>query len=158
MIIPLQDIISIQPQKAFRFSHQGLAIIIKGHEELFLEFSSTKKRDLCKQLLDKQIEEVKAGRVPKDPHAGPSAEMKREAKILSDLDGKDMIDPAGAATSEVTDTLPPVMFTSASSTFLNFKPTESMHITCLTIGSRGDVQPCGFFPLAVNRHRENVVA
>ncbi|CED83178.1 glycosyltransferase family 1 protein [Phaffia rhodozyma] len=145
MIIPLQDIISIQPQKAFRFSHQGLAIIIKGHEELFLEFSSTKKRDLCKRLLDKQIEEVKTGRVPKPAHEGPSAAMKREAKVLSDLDAKDMNSPTdsnSASTSlETTDNLPPVMFTSASSTFLNFKPKKSLHITCLTIGSRGDVQP-----------------
>lgn len=37
---------------------------------------------------------------------------------------------------------PPVMFTSTSSSFLDFKPKAPMHITCLTIGSRGDVQPC----------------
>ena len=38
-------------------------------------------------------------------------------------------------------TLPAVMFTSTSSTFLTFKPKESLHFTFLTVGSRGDVQP-----------------
>ncbi|KAG0148770.1 hypothetical protein CROQUDRAFT_669638 [Cronartium quercuum f. sp. fusiforme G11] len=33
------------------------------------------------------------------------------------------------------------MFQSTSSSFLTFKPAETLHITCLTIGSRGDVQP-----------------
>lgn len=33
------------------------------------------------------------------------------------------------------------MFTSTSSTFLTFKPKESLRFTFLTIGSRGDVQP-----------------
>ncbi|MBW0480339.1 hypothetical protein O181_020054 [Austropuccinia psidii MF-1] len=35
----------------------------------------------------------------------------------------------------------PIMFQSSSSSFLTFKPREKLHITCLTIGSRGDVQP-----------------
>lgn len=37
-------------------------------------------------------------------------------------------------------TSPNGMFESTTSTFLEFKP-EPMRITCLTIGSRGDVQP-----------------
>lgn len=35
----------------------------------------------------------------------------------------------------------PIMFQSSSSSFLTFKPKTKLHITCLTIGSRGDVQP-----------------
>ncbi|KAA1114418.1 Sterol 3-beta-glucosyltransferase [Puccinia graminis f. sp. tritici] len=35
----------------------------------------------------------------------------------------------------------PIMFESSSSSFLTFKPKSKLHITCLTIGSRGDVQP-----------------
>ena len=40
-----------------------------------------------------------------------------------------------------TDSLPAVMFTSVGSTFLTFKPRETLRFTCLTIGARGDVQP-----------------
>lgn len=146
MVIPIDDIISLQPQKAFRFGHHGLAIIIKGHEELFMEFSSAERRDACKSLLDKQAEVLK--RHKRDPQ--PIDPDRKEAKILHDLDAsgsssaKELhselqasMSPAGQDAS-----LPPVMFTSASSSFLDFKPKEPLHITCLTIGSRGDVQPC----------------
>ncbi|RAL60669.1 hypothetical protein DID88_009987 [Monilinia fructigena] len=36
---------------------------------------------------------------------------------------------------------PPILFDDPRASILNFKPTESLRITCLTIGSRGDVQP-----------------
>lgn len=36
---------------------------------------------------------------------------------------------------------PSVADESASSSFLTFRPEEPLHFTCLTIGSRGDVQP-----------------
>lgn len=144
MVIPIVDIIALQPQKAFRFGHHGLAIIIKGHEELFMEFSSVERRDACKTLLDAQADELK--RHKREPK--PVDPDRKEAKILQDLDASDM-----TGTQEMTRELqeagpkdgvlpPPVMFTSTSSSFLDFKPKAPMHITCLTIGSRGDVQPC----------------
>lgn len=36
---------------------------------------------------------------------------------------------------------PPAMFCSTSSDFVTFRPEKSLRFTCLTIGSRGDVQP-----------------
>lgn len=54
----------------------------------------------------------------------------------------------------------PIMFQSTSSSFLNFKPQEKLHITCLTIGSRGDVQPyialCN--ELAKDGHRTRIAS
>ncbi|KAF9243852.1 glycosyltransferase family 1 protein [Melanogaster broomeanus] len=49
--------------------------------------------------------------------------------------------PPAPSSDAMSESLPAVMFTSASSTFLTFKPKESLHFTFLTIGSRGDVQP-----------------
>jgi sterol 3beta-glucosyltransferase len=37
--------------------------------------------------------------------------------------------------------VPPILFDDPRVSIINFKPTESLRITCLTIGSRGDVQP-----------------
>jgi len=37
--------------------------------------------------------------------------------------------------------VPPILFDDPQTSFITFKPTESLRITCLTIGSRGDVQP-----------------
>ena len=36
---------------------------------------------------------------------------------------------------------PPIIFDDPRASILNFKPPEPLRITCLTIGSRGDVQP-----------------
>ncbi|CAK7237927.1 Sterol 3-beta-glucosyltransferase [Sporothrix eucalyptigena] len=36
---------------------------------------------------------------------------------------------------------PTILFDDPKASFLNFKPPKPLHITCLTIGSRGDVQP-----------------
>lgn len=43
--------------------------------------------------------------------------------------------------SETTAGQPPIMFCSTSSDFVTFRPEKSLRFTCLTIGSRGDVQP-----------------
>lgn len=42
--------------------------------------------------------------------------------------------------SEVSEA-PAIVFDDTHGSVLNFKPAESLKITCLTIGSRGDVQP-----------------
>ncbi|KAG8962323.1 Sterol 3-beta-glucosyltransferase [Tulasnella sp. 425] len=144
MKIPLRDIISTEPSKAFRFGHHGLVIIIKGHEELFFEFNSIERRAALVDLLDKQIEDVQRRLQTGEPEA-PS-QSKKDALILEELEPAGYLGESASYTDgprppPESDTLPAVMFTSNSSTFLAFKPTEKMHITCLTIGSRGDCQP-----------------
>lgn len=144
MKIPLRDIISTEPSKAFRFGHHGLVIIIKGHEELFFEFNSIERRAALVDLLDKQIEDVQRRLRTGEPEA-PS-QSKKDALILEELEPAGYLGESASYTDgprppPESDTLPAVMFTSNSSTFLAFKPTEKLHITCLTIGSRGDCQP-----------------
>ncbi|KAL0577594.1 Sterol 3-beta-glucosyltransferase [Marasmius crinis-equi] len=140
MTLPIRDILSVELSKATRFGHHGLIVIIKGHEELFFEFGAEEKRHAFVLLLERQIEDVKR-RIA----SGDSPELtqgERDALILEEVEP--------ALTSSITqppmpedmsDSVPAVMFTSASSTFLTFKPQKSLHFTFLTIGSRGDVQP-----------------
>jgi sterol 3beta-glucosyltransferase len=141
MILPLRDVLSTEKSKATRFGHHGLIIIVKGHEELFFEFGAEDKRASFVLLLERQIEDVRnrlaAGEQP------PPTRGKRDALILEEFEAR----TSGSSDSEpqpndsMTDSLPAVMFTSASSTFLTFKPKEPLRFTFLTIGSRGDVQP-----------------
>ncbi|ODN84084.1 hypothetical protein, variant [Cryptococcus amylolentus CBS 6039] len=136
MIIPIRDLYGLKAQKAFRFGHSGLIIVIKGHEELFLEFSNSDRRKACISILEERMETVRlsvsSGQTPPDQN-------RIKAHIMEDLDESHPIEagtPLGSGMSS-----PSPMFGSATSTsFLEFKP-ESMRITCLTIGSRGDVQP-----------------
>lgn len=58
-----------------------------------------------------------------------------EARIMEDLDENTPVEARAPPVS------PSPMFASTTSTFLDFKPEKNMKITCLTIGSRGDVQP-----------------
>ena len=141
-MIPIRDIIATQESKAFRFGHQGLIVVIKGHEELFFEFGSVDKRSTCITLLEKQMDLLQ--NTVQKAETLPLTEGHRDALILEELDlvGSlgDSVDGHLRPPPE-TDILPAVMFTSTSSTFVAFKPQESLHITCLTIGSRGDCQP-----------------
>lgn len=141
MTLPIRDILATEKSKATRFGHHGLIIIIKGHEELFFEFNSEEKRDAFVMLLNRQIEDIlkrlNQGE-PSEPTPG-----KRDALILEEFETRSPTaeDPVPTSTDNMGESLPAVMFTSASSTFLTFKPTKSLHFTFLTIGSRGDVQP-----------------
>jgi sterol 3beta-glucosyltransferase len=143
MMIPIRDILSTENAKAFRFSHHGLAVIIKGHEELFFEFNSIERRNACAQLLTKLIDELRE-RQQFTMMASP-IEPDNDSLLLETVDerrGSDTDEESPRPPPETkSETLPAVMFTSVGSTFLTFKPQESLRFTCLTIGSRGDVQP-----------------
>lgn len=47
MILPLKDIENVDKEKGFRFGYSGLVIVVRGHEELFFEFSRPDARDDC---------------------------------------------------------------------------------------------------------------
>lgn len=130
-----------EKHKPFRFGHHGLVVIIKGHEELFFEFGSVDRRDSCVVLLDSQMEQV--NRRTASGEVSLPTQGQRDALILEELEPSTYLNESDPQPPPelLTESLPAVMFTSASSTFLTFKPRKSMHFTCLTIGSRGDVQP-----------------
>lgn len=139
MIIPIRDLYGLKAQKAFRFGHSGLIVVIKGHEELFLEFASSRRRKACVALLEERMEDVRVrmGIEPEDGDSNSTTEDKISARIVEDLDESQPVDNAMRSPPPVS---PSPMFGSTTSTFLEFKP-EPMLVTCLTIGSRGDVQP-----------------
>nr|XP_019049094.1 sterol 3-beta-glucosyltransferase [Kwoniella bestiolae CBS 10118]OCF28024.1 sterol 3-beta-glucosyltransferase [Kwoniella bestiolae CBS 10118] len=133
MIIPIKDLYGLKAQKAFRFGHSGLIVVIKGHEELFLEFSSSKRRKACVALLEERMEAVRLSGEKGEPD---QADI--ETRIMEDLD--ESLPVEQRTTNNVPPVSPSPLFGSTTSTFLEFKP-EPMRVTCLTIGSRGDVQP-----------------
>ncbi|KAF8139999.1 glycosyltransferase family 1 protein [Boletus edulis] len=142
IILPIRDILTVEITKATGFGHHGLAVIIKGHEELFFEFGFEDRRRAFVSILERQIEDIRER--PNPGEAPALSQGKRDALILEEFEPRNSLSSDGGpvASSEATsESLPAVMFTSASSTFLTFKPKEPLHFTFLTIGSRGDVQP-----------------
>ena len=149
MVLPLKDIETVDKEKGFRFGYSGLVVVIRGHEELFFEFSQPEARDDCaitilerlgsmKSLQDSELltqedkEEAETARAENKmlQEARQAGHNNHELKTLERADY-----------AEYAQEAPPTFFDDPQASILNFKPTESLRITCLTIGSRGDVQP-----------------
>ncbi|EGO02719.1 glycosyltransferase family 1 protein [Serpula lacrymans var. lacrymans S7.3] len=142
MVLPLRDVLTVEKTKAARFGHHGLIIIIKGHEELFFEFGVEDRRNAFVTIVEKQLEDVRKRLHAVEPQ--PLTQGKRDALILEEFEPRSSSSTDANSIpppENLADSLPAVMFTSASSTFLTFKPQKPLHFTFLTIGSRGDVQP-----------------
>ncbi|KAI9745934.1 MAG: Sterol 3-beta-glucosyltransferase [Claussenomyces sp. TS43310] len=147
LILPLKDIENVDKEKGFRFGYSGLVIVIKGHEEVFFEFGQPDTRDDCAVTL---LQNLEAMRYLKE--SGLLSIEERESAEIAIAEHKalqearqggyayhDVKMPQSA--DDVKIEAPPILFDDPRASILNFKPTESLRITCLTIGSRGDIQP-----------------
>lgn len=176
MVLPIQDIIAVQTAKSFRFGYSGLVIVVRGHEELFFEFTSKEKRDDLIRHVERQLELAREDLAAADARGESRASKEeKQAQMLKDLEAssRSAIVP-GSKCEEHS----PIMFSSTTSSFVTFTPPKPLKstfrssrqklltcassrcsadirsrpkptitqrffgsVTCLTIGSRGDVQP-----------------
>ncbi|TAQ85107.1 hypothetical protein B7494_g6572 [Chlorociboria aeruginascens] len=141
LILPLKDIENVDKEKGFRIKYSGLVIMIKGHEEVFFEFSSADARDDCAITMMQNLETIKylteSGFLTTEEREGAETASAENKALLKARNQVNMPRPPYT----VTDDSPPILFDDPRASILNFKPMESLRITCLTIGSRGDVQP-----------------
>lgn len=146
LILPLKDIENASKEKGFRFGYSGLVIVIKGHEELFFEFSVADVRDDCAITLLQSLQEnqhrKEAGRLSEDEHTVEESAMAERDALKEvrqeEFPGHELKLPRQATGLS---NAPPILLDETEGSMLNFKPPQSLNITCLTIGSRGDVQP-----------------
>ena len=149
MVLPLNDIETVDKEKGFRFGYSGLVIVIRGHEELFFEFSQPEARDDCAITILEKLASMKSSLdsellTQEDKENAETA--KAENKMLQEArqaghTKHEQESPARVDYVEHAQEASPTFFDDPQASILNFKPTESLRITCLTIGSRGDVQP-----------------
>ncbi|KAK5659134.1 hypothetical protein OQA88_1224 [Cercophora sp. LCS_1] len=146
LILPFKDIENADKEKGFRFGYAGLVVVIKGHEELFFEFNKAEIRDDCAITL---IQNLEATRYLRDSSLLDRDELENaqaaaaERDALQEARHEEFTDhevQLPRQTSGVSEA-PTILFDDPKASFLNFKPTQPMRVTCLTIGSRGDVQP-----------------
>ncbi|CAO3690818.1 unnamed protein product [Umbelopsis ramanniana] len=132
-IVPLQDIATVQKLRSRGYFFYGLSILTHNKKELFLEFASMSKRNSCFArifMLNRQNHSTD------DPEELLDKTRTWEAKFTSE-------DRSQEIEHIVT---PPQLagrpFLQSSIHDQTFDvPDASMHFTCLTIGTRGDVQP-----------------
>ena len=146
MLVPFKDIETVNKEKGFRFGYSGLVLMVRGHEELFFDFKSHDIRNDCAvtilRFLDNAKDLLDSGMLSLEEKE--EAEMARQEHNLLLEARKGNSDDAQLSKSAVDGEHPlkgPVLFDDPRASILNFKPTESLRVTCLTIGSRGDVQP-----------------
>ncbi|KAI1478481.1 glycosyltransferase family 1 protein [Daldinia eschscholtzii] len=147
LILPLKDIETVEKEKGFRFGYSGLVIVIRGHEEIFFEFNKAEIRDDCAVTLLRSLETTRylreIGMLDQEEHEDADEAMaERDALHKARLQGNTEHElKLPHETSCLSDSSPTILFDDPKASILNFKPSEPMKITCLTIGSRGDVQP-----------------
>lgn len=148
MILPFKDIENVDKEKGFRFGYSGLVIVIRGHEELFFEFRLSDIRDDCAVTLLQHLESIRYLQEADllCPNRKEAETAKAEHRMLQEArqnghDEHEIKLPRSADEIAHPENAPPILFDDPRASIINFKPTESLRITCLTIGSRGDVQP-----------------
>ncbi|KAF1361902.1 sterol 3-beta-glucosyltransferase [Lizonia empirigonia] len=147
IILPMKDIENVNKEKGFRIGYHGLAIVIRGHEELFFEFSKAEYRDECAITILRILENAKyledkdssSSGVDSDDEAAKAEHdlLQQARKITTDELRVDISNIVRAADHDRI----PLIFDDPLASFVDFKPAESLTVVCLTIGSRGDVQP-----------------
>ncbi|KAL8673559.1 MAG: hypothetical protein Q9168_002048, partial [Polycauliona sp. 1 TL-2023] len=149
MVLPLKDVENVDKEKGFRFGYSGMVIVIRAHEELFFEFSQAEVRDDCAITLLENLESMRylqeSGLLAQeDKREAETAQAEHRALQEARQDGHNEHEiklPRSVEQLTPSHETPPILFDDPRASILNFKPTESLRVTCLTIGSRGDVQP-----------------
>ncbi|TKA27022.1 hypothetical protein B0A50_05213 [Salinomyces thailandicus] len=147
IVIPLKNIDNLEKEKGFRWGYPGMVVVIRGHEELFFDFASNGLRDDCVVTVFRAVEKAHAVAesviLTEDERQDAEAaaaehEMLHVARgggqAAPDLKSPSELDVAGLGGA-------PILFDDPNASLLDFKPKQPLRITCLTIGSRGDVQP-----------------
>ena len=147
VIIPMRDIENVNKEKGFRLGYHGLAVVIKGHEELFFEFSKAEYRDECAIMVHRVLEnnrylddedDSSSGVDSEDEAAKAEHDLLQQARDHTDTEKK--VDVSEVVRAAEHDRIP-LVFDDPLASIIDFKPPKPLKIVCLTIGSRGDVQP-----------------
>jgi sterol 3beta-glucosyltransferase len=143
----MRDIENVNKERGFRLGYHGLAVVIRGHEELFFEFSKAEYRDECAIAILRILESTKyiedelssaSGNDTDDEAAKVEHELLQAAR--QGMESSMVIEDSEAIRAADHDRVP-LVFDDPLASIVDFKPSEPMTIVCLTIGSRGDVQP-----------------
>lgn len=140
MILPFGDIENCYKEKNFSFGYSGLVTVINGHEELFFEFSANDSRDDCEYLLLKQLDFYKRNRKSGDSVERLDESVKLSSSVNNLSEAENIIKNEDKISLE-TGSQVPIIIKDYAFARPTFKPSQKFKITCLTIGSRGDVQP-----------------
>ncbi|PWN30102.1 UDP-Glycosyltransferase/glycogen phosphorylase [Jaminaea rosea] len=152
--VPLSDLVGVEKGSSLKFHYHGIKILIRGNPSLHFELKSTKLRDLVMKALEGICEQrTEQESTLAAPVGQPSHTSTMYADPLEVL-----LAPVKA---QKTTVLPyetikqlPRLINPAADYRLSVEP---MRVICLTIGSRGDVQPYIALAVALKAHGHSPV-
>lgn len=147
--IPLTDLVGVTEGKTFRPHHYVVKIQIRGHPSIAFEFNDRKQRDLVLEAMRCIVKEAHEGRTDAPGRVDKESDVEKAEARSSQRDRDSGDDPIQTLLEPVSRNsavvIPhaalnrmPKMINMPSSAAVTIEP---MRIICLTIGSRGDVQP-----------------
>ncbi|KAJ3273334.1 Sterol 3-beta-glucosyltransferase [Terramyces sp. JEL0728] len=124
VVLPLNEVVSVEKLKRFT-PLDSIVLKTKSRDEILFDFHTTESRNECLKILSDLMKHAKTQKVDLNSPAADS--------LLEVLPRKDEHVKSSLSDEDITNLQP----------FVTPKPPvpEKMHITCLTIGTRGDVQP-----------------
>jgi sterol 3beta-glucosyltransferase len=128
-VIPISDILNLEPGRPFSPFFFALTIKTKNYDEIYFDFNSIEDRKRCMNTLDSLRQTSTNVHLRR-----PSIVDQRRKSIVDHMVHEDRHVKSTFSLDELSKIKPLVSLEQS-------KPLKSMHITCLTIGSRGDVQP-----------------
>ncbi|KAI8368694.1 hypothetical protein BD560DRAFT_398455 [Blakeslea trispora] len=137
-IVSWQDVIKVNKLKTRNYQLlYGMTMIVKDiADEVYFDFSSVRLRNLCYSICQLKKAREHDGFDASSVYSKESNTISLASNII--LDRPEHIEPPHDYDG------PPLLSSSSlvSKPSIKFKkPPKPLHITCLTIGSRGDVQP-----------------
>lgn len=144
----MRKIETVNKEKGFRPGYHALTLVIRGYEDLFFEFSKAEYRDECAVEVLRIVEEARYTEEEEGDLSSSGVDSDDElARAEHELlqDARPSLEPVGSTdTSHIPlmdqDRIP-LIFDDPGASIVDFRPSEPLNIVCLTIGSRGDVQP-----------------
>ncbi len=141
--IPLSDVLSAEPSRAFRWHHYGLTLHIRGHPDLYFELFSKAERADALLVLEQATAESKHAAEERDAPQPETDQHQKGAHHFRTLTHNAHQRFLASMTQHPTMShgalnLAPKIINAQAESILRVAP---MRICVSVIGSRGDVQP-----------------
>jgi sterol 3beta-glucosyltransferase len=143
LVIPFREVVNVEMQRGFRLGYSGIVLVIHGHEELFFEFRTENARNDCAGTIFRKLDHNQAvanSTVLLTEQQQHEAEGAAAENRLLQAARKDRPESALLDIADDDDAVG-VLSDDPTASLVDLPPPPSMLVTCLTIGSRGDVQP-----------------
>lgn len=151
LLVPFRSVLNVEKEKGYRWGYPGMVVVIRGREEIFFDFKNCGLRDECvvtvlKRLVESQSAHSVSVVLTPDERVDAAVAREEERALREGRDegegaGSRDEDEEGEEGDEEGGGEVSIVFDDINASVLDFKPKTSLRITCLTIGSRGDVQP-----------------